>query len=429
MNYEILEAIGQIAREKNVSSELVVETLVAGLLSASKKRFGTSDNITIHVDTKTGDTIMNAKKIVVDTIEDPALTITLDDARKISPDIKIGDEITIDLDFMEFGRNAIQAAKQMLVQKVREAERENIYQEFSQRIGEITTGTVQQILRGDIIVNLGRTEALLPYSEQIRKEYYRQGNSVRSIIYDVQRLPRGPQVFLSRTSPDFLIRLFEIEVPEIYEAIVEIKDVAREAGDRSKIAVSSTDSRIDPVGACVGIKGSRVQSIVRELSNERIDIIQYSDDVTVYLARALAPAEVRKVEIDRKENKLTAIVDEDKLSLAIGKGGQNARLASQLLSLKVDIITQSEYQERELMKARARGLLLNLDGIGEKLLYKLNTLDIRSIQDLAETDIHILSEIKGIGEKKSQKMIRKAKVYMKKLRDSMEDQDVTASDK
>ena len=399
MNYEILEAIGQIAREKNVSKELVIETLEAGLLSAAKKHFGTSDNVYVRIDPATGETNMSIRKKVVEEIEDPALEITLVEALKIDSDTELDSEVEIELDFLTFGRNAIKAAKQMLIQKIREAERDKIYENYVQRVGEVVTGTVQQIVRGDIIINLGQAEAILLYSEQIHKERYHQGSSVRAIIFDVQRLTKGPQIFLSRTTSNFLIRLFEIEVPEIYEGFVEIKGVAREPGERSKIAVASTDGRIDPVGACVGIKGSRVQAIVRELSNERIDIIHYSDDSSVYITRALAPADVLRVEVDRKENKLTAIVDEEQLSLAIGKGGQNARLASQLMNVKVDIIAQVEYQESELKKARSRGLLLNLDGVGEKLLFKLNTLNITSIQDIAESKVHILTEINGVGEK------------------------------
>ena len=263
MNYEILEAIGQIAREKNVSRELVLETLEAGLLSAAKKRFGTSDNVDVRIDPATGETNMSIRKKIVEEIEDQALEITLAEAQEINPDAELDSELEIELDFMTFGRNAIQAAKQMLIQKVREAERDKIYEDYVQRAGEIVTGTVQQILRGDIIINIGRAEAVLPYSEQIHKERYHQGSSVRAIIFDVQRLTKGPQIFLSRTTSNFLIRLFEIEVPEIYEGFVEIKGVAREPGERSKIAVASTDGRIDPVGACVGIKGSRVQAIVR----------------------------------------------------------------------------------------------------------------------------------------------------------------------
>ena len=424
MNYEILEAIGQIAREKNVSKELVLETLEAGLLSAAKKHFGTSDNVYVRIDPATGETNMSIRKKVVEEIEDPALEITLVEALKIDSDTELDSEVEIELDFLTFGRNAIQAAKQMLIQKIREAERDKIYENYVQRVGEVVTGTVQQILRGDIIINLGQAEAVLLYSEQIHKERYHQGSPVRAIISDVQRLIKGPQIFLSRTTTNFLVRLFEIEVPEIYEGIVEIKGVAREPGERSKIAVASTDGRIDPVGACVGIKGSRVQAIVRELSNERIDIIHYSDDSSVYITRALAPADVLRVEVDRKENKLTAIVDEEQLSLAIGKGGQNARLASQLMNVKVDIITLVEYQESELKKARSRGLLLNLGGVGEKLLFELNTLNITSIQDIAESKLHILTEIKGVGEKKAEKIIEKANIYMEKMRETIEENEI-----
>ncbi|HUT63350.1 MAG TPA: transcription termination factor NusA, partial [Anaerolineae bacterium] len=354
--YDILEAISQIAREKNVTREVVVDTIKAGLLSAAKKRFGNSDHITVNIDITTGAIDMEAKWDVVEEVDDTTHEITLEQAKKINPRAKIGGIVIEPLKFNDFGRHAIHSAKQSLIQKVREVERDRIFEDYQKRINEIVTGTVQQILRGDIYINLGRAEALLPQKYQIKKERYHQGNTIRAIIIDVKRETKGPQIILSRTDPKFLIKLFELEVPEIYDGIVEIKGVARKPGERSKITVTSTDPRVDAVGACVGIKGSRVQGIVKELNNERIDIIQYSDDITTYLARALGPAVVQRVDVDRVNGKLTAVVDDEQLSLAIGKNGTNAELASHLTGLSVDIISHSKFVTREAEKTKAAGL-------------------------------------------------------------------------
>ena len=257
MNYEVLEALGQIAQEKNVDKALVIETLEIGLLSATKRRYGTSDNVEVNIDANSGDIEVFAIKSVVkdEEIEDPALQIGLTAAREIEPGVKVNGEIRQMLRFADFGRNAIQSTKQILIQRVREAEREKIYEDYQTRIGEIISGTVQQISHGDILINLGRTEAVIPLKEQIRKERYRQGDPIRAYLVNVLRTSKGPQVVLSRTHPQFLVKLFQFEVPEIYEGIIEIKAVAREPGERAKIAVYSNDARIDPVGACVGMKG------------------------------------------------------------------------------------------------------------------------------------------------------------------------------
>jgi transcription termination/antitermination protein NusA len=411
--YDILEAIGQIARDKNVNRELIAETIKAGLLSAAKKKFGNSDNIEVNIDLNTGNITMEATWDVVKEVEDITHELSLVDAKKIEPSAKIGQKIHEKLRFEEFGRHAIHSAKQSLIQKVKEAERDRVYEDFRQRINEVVTGNVQQVMHGDIFVNLSRAEAIVPQKYQIRRERYHQGNTIRAIIADVKRDSKGPQIILSRTDPKFLAKLFEIEVPEIYEGVVEIKGVARKAGERSKIAVYSTDPRIDPVGACVGIKGSRVQSIVKELSNERIDIIQFSDDISTYLARALSPAVVKRVDIDRVNGKLIAVVDDDQLSLAIGKSGINAELASQLTGLTVEIISQSQFLQRESDKTKEAGLLIDLEGLGEKTVYNLNSHGINTIRDLAGTDADFLVQIPGIGPKTAEKFISMAKTYMK----------------
>lgn len=410
--YDILEAISQIAREKNVNREMVVETIKAGLLSAAKKRFGNAENIKVDIDLNTGMVTMMAEWDVVKEVIDPSHEISIENARLIEPKAKAGTKITENIRFEDFGRHSIHSAKQSLIQKVKEAERDRVYEDFRQRIGEMVTGTVQQVLHGDLYISLGRAEAILPQKLQIRRERYHQGNTVRAIITDVKKETKGPQIILSRTDPKFLAKLFELEVPEIYEGVVEIKGVARKPGERSKIAVFSTDARIDPVGACVGIKGSRVQGIVKELSNERIDIIQYSDDITAYLARALSPAAVQRVDIDRLNGKLTAVVDDDQLSLAIGKSGINAELASQLTGLSVDIISQNEFIRRESEKTKEAGLLIDLKGIGDKTVFHLNNFGIKTIRDLANADASFLMDIPGIGGKTAEKLIILAKEYM-----------------
>ena len=409
--YDILEAIGQIAREKSVNRELVVETIKAGLLSAAKKRFGEVDNISVDVDLTTGNIAMEVEKAVVAEVEDPLYEITLKEARKIKPKVKIGETVSEQLNFADFGRHAIHSAKQSLIQKVREVERDKVYEDYRQRINEIVTGSVQQVLHGDIYINLGRAEAILYHKHQIKRERYHQGNTIRALIVDVRRDVKGPQIILSRTDPKFLTKLFEIEVPEIYEGIVEIKGVARKPGERSKIAVASSDSRVDPVGACVGIKGSRVQGIVKELNNERIDIIQYSEDISTYLARALSPSPVLRVDIDRAAGKLTAVVADEHLSLAIGKNGINAELASNLTGLNVDIISQSNLVQREAEKTREAGLLIDLKGIGDKMVYKLNNNSIKTVRDLANSDPHFLTQLPGVGPKTAEKLIGMAKDF------------------
>ncbi|MCK5118821.1 MAG: transcription termination factor NusA [Candidatus Latescibacteria bacterium] len=410
MNYEVLEAFGQIVRERNVDKKLIMETLEAGLLSAAKRRFGTADHIRLTMNEEQGEIGLFATRSVV---EGEALSheeISLEEAQVLDPEAQVGGEVVEELHFADFGRNAIQTAKQILIQRIREAEREKIYKEYLEKIGELATGSVQQISRGDVIVNLGRTEAVMPVKEQIRRERYRQGDTIRAYIVEVQKTSKGPQVILSRTHPRFLEKLLEIEVPEIYEGIVAVEAVARVPGERSKIAVSSTDNRVDPVGACVGMKGTRVQSIVRELSNERIDIIPWDPEPEIFLRRALSPAEVRRVERVPDEQRLIALVDADQLSLAIGRAGQNARLAANLLEeWKIDILSEEQYQDRlaraERMKQQLRE---DLSGVGEKLAEDLSRYRILTVEKLARTSVEELTEVPGLGPKKAQNLLDQA---------------------
>ena len=408
MDYEVLEALGQITREKNVSMELVLETLEASLKSAAKKKFGSSDHINVTIDQNTGAIAISATMKVVSEVEDRGVEISLEDARQIDADVKEGDEVEKKLDFAEFGRNAIQAAKQILIQRIREAEREKIFEDYSERTGEIITGTVQQIDRGNIIVNLGRPEGIVPIKEQIRRERYRQGDTIRAYLMDVQKTTKGPQIILSRTHPGFLEKLFELEVPEIYEKIVEIKAVAREAGDRSKVAVASNDARVDPVGACVGLKGIRVQNIVRELSNERIDIVPWSPDPDTFITKAISPARVSKIDIDDREDKIILVVEEDQLSLAIGRAGQNVRLAAKLTGWKIDILSEEEYRQRQAEIAAMRVDITELPGVGKKLAQEFLKAGVDSVQELVKWDQDQLQQIPGVGPATADKLLQAA---------------------
>lgn len=412
MSSEILEALQQITKDKNIEMEYVIETLESSLLLAAKKKFGNADNLKVKVDLKTGEIKISATKKIVDKITDPNLEISLEEAKKIDKEAELGQEIIIPIGVEEFGRNAILTAKQILTQKVREAEREKIYEEYKDRAGELVTGTIQQVEKGNILVNLGKAEAILPPKEQIQKEKYRQGNRIRACILNVEKSAKGPSIVLSRVSPILLVRLFELEVPEIYERIIEIKAIAREPGERSKIAVSSIDDRIDPVGACVGVKGVRVQSIVRELSNERIDIVPWSAIPENFVTRALAPAKTIKLDVYPDEKSMVVVVEDDKLSLAIGKGGQNAKLASKLTGWKINILSETDYKAQKKLETGPEIVITELQGVGEKIKEKLLSAGIDSVQDLAKTNLKELMKIEGVGEKKARSLIESAKRYL-----------------
>lgn len=412
MNYEILEALSQITKNKNIEMDFVIETLEAGLMQAAKKKFGNADNIKVEVDQTSGEIRITAVKKVVEEVTDPNTEILLEEAEEMDPDAKLGEEMEVAVGFDEFGRNAIAVAKQILIQRVREAERERIYEEYKNKVETVVTGGVQQIEKGHIIVNLGRAEAVLPPKEQIPKERYRQGDRIRALILDVQKSVKGPQIILSRANPDFVKRLFELEVPEIYERIIEIKAVAREPGERTKIAVSSIDDRVDPVGACVGVKGTRVQSIVRELSNERIDIVPWSANPENFATRALAPAKVVNIDTYHDDNSMTVVVEDERLSLAIGRAGQNARLAAKLTGWKINILSETEYREQKKLEDQLKIDVKELPGVGKKLQEILNTHGIETVQQLAKSSMEELTEIEGVGLKRATSLIEKAKEYL-----------------
>ena len=413
MGFDALEAITLIAREKNIDMDLVIETIEASLLAAARKKYGYIDNLSFKFERKEGELTMISLRTVVEKVTDPVTEISLEEARELDPEAALDDQMEIFIDPVEeFGRNAIASAKQILIQRIREAERDRIYDEYISRVGQLVSGSVQQVDKGNVIVNLGRAEAILPVREQISREKYRQGDRIRAIIIDVQKSLKGPQIVLSRVSTEFIVRLFELEVPEIFEKIIEIRALAREPGERTKLAVYSGDERIDPVGACVGIKGVRVQSIVRELSNERIDIVAYTSNPEVFVTRALAPAKVVTMDVFLDERAMTVAVEDDKLSLAIGKNGQNARLASRLTGWKINIMSETDYNNMKRREAEMMVPIGMLSGVGDVLEERLVEADITTVQDLAKATVEDLMEIEGIGEKIAERLIVGAQEYV-----------------
>src|SRR5262245_37217533 len=411
MNYEILDALSQITREKSVDRALLVETLEQGLASAVRKKHGATADVVVKFQNDTGSIAVALRKTVVETVEDAALQLNVEEARTHKSDARVGDVLTFPLPIAEFGRNAIQTAKQVLIQRVREAERDRVFKEYVDKIGILVRGVVQQVDRGNVIVKLDHSEGFLPAREQIPRSYHRQGDYVRAVVINVDKSAKGPQVILSRTHPDFLRRLFESEVPEIAESIVEIKAVAREAGFRSKISVYSTDPRVDAVGSCVGLKGSRVQSIVRELGGERIDIVPWSQDPSVFVSRALAPAKAMDVRVHEADKRMVVVVADDQLSLAIGKGGQNARLAARLTGWKIDLISKSEEKKSQEVERASRIEIEKLE-LGEATTEKLISAGIETVHELAATPLERLVEIPGVGEKTAEKMLSAAQEYL-----------------
>jgi N utilization substance protein A len=411
VNNEILDALSQITREKSVDRALLIETLEQGLASAVRKKYGATADVEAKFANDTGAISVSLRKTVVETVEDPALQLTVEEARAHQSNAQVGDVLTFPLPIAEFGRNAIQTAKQVLIQRVREAERERVFKEYADKVGMLVRGVVQQVDRGNVIVKLDHSEGFLPAREQIARSYHRQGEYVRAVVINVDRSAKGPQVILSRTHPDFLRRLFETEVPEIAESIVEIKAVAREAGSRSKISVFSTDPRVDAVGSCVGLKGSRVQSIVRELGGERIDIVPWSQDPAVFVSRALSPARVMDVKVNEPDKRMIVVVADDQLSLAIGKGGQNARLAARLTGWKIDLVSKSDQRKREDLEKATRVEVEKLE-LGEATTEKLISAGIETLQELLGTPLEKLVEIPGIGEKTAEKLLQTAQEYL-----------------
>jgi N utilization substance protein A len=347
MNRELISVIDEIGRQKGIDKARVIGAIESALQTAAKKRFGQAENIQVEIDPKTGEISVVSKKIIVETVSNPKAEISLQEARQYDNEAEIGDEIGSLIEMNELGRIAAQTAKQVIFQKVREAEWEAVQKEYSTRQGDLMTGIILGMERRNYLLDLGKTEAILPIQEQIPRETYRRGDRVKAMLLEVRRTPKDVQVILSRSHPQFVAKLFELEVPEVMEKIIEIRSVVREPGDRTKIAVTSREKAVDPVGACVGIKGSRVQAVVRELRGEKIDIITWTQDPRVFIAEALNPATIEKVGIDEEKKSALVVAADSQLSLAIGKNGQNVRLAARLTGWKIDIISATEYEKEK----------------------------------------------------------------------------------
>jgi N utilization substance protein A len=439
MNRELIAVIEQIGREKGIDPEKVVQAVEAALQTAASKRHGGNENIQVRLDRKTGEIEAVALKTIVEAVADPLREIALAEAQQLDPEAELGDEIGQMLAMEDLGRIAAQTAKQVIFQRVREAEVEAVYREFHGRENAIVSGVVMGQERRNYIIDLGKTEAVLPVQEQVPRENFRRGDRIRALLAEVRSAAKGHQLILSRSHPEFVSKLFALEVPEIGEGIVQIKGVVREAGDRTKFAVVSRNSAVDPVGACVGVKGSRVQAVVRELRGEKIDIIPWSEDPRIFIGEALSPAVVEKVGTNEVEHSAIVVVADQQLSLAIGKKGQNVRLAAKLTGWKIDLLSESEYdqeraqaRDREITAAIAREheqqalqqaqlseraadtppSVESLPGVGPKLAGLLQAGGFDSVEKIARATPEALTEIQMVGEKIALKLIEAAKAAM-----------------
>lgn len=403
---DIKRVVEQVSRDKGIDREVLIKALEEALKSAARKKFGNKMDIEVQYNEEIGEIEVFQFKDVADEITEPDLQISLEQGRKLDPDCEIGDSLGTKMDTSTFGRIAAQSAKQVIIQKIKDAEKDAVYSSYIDRKGEIIHGIVQRIDRGDIIVNLGHTEGIVPIREQVPKETYRRGDRIRTYILDVLHDSRGPQIVLSRTHPNFLVNLFKTEVPEITEGIVTIMGASREPGIRAKIAVASNNSDIDPVGACVGMKGSRVQNVVQELRGEKIDIISWHVDAAKFVCNALAPAEISRVIIDEENRSMEVIVPDEFLSIAIGKRGQNVRLASKLTGWHLDVKSESRYSET--MQTGYESLVA-LPGIGISIADALYEKGFFSAEEISSASTEDLIQIRGIGEEKAAKLIRAAK--------------------
>jgi len=418
---ELLQIADAVAREKSIDRSIVIAAMEDAIAKAARARYGSETDVHAEIDSKKGELRLSRHMLVVETVENPANQISLEDAKRANPTAQIGDTIADTLPPLEYGRIAAQSAKQVIVQKVREAERDRQYQEFKDRIGEIVNGIVKRVEYGSVIVDLGRGEAIVRRDEMLPREALRNGDRIRAYIFDVRRETRGPQIFLSRTHPQFMAKLFAQEVPEIYDGIVEIKAVARDPGSRAKIGVISRDSSVDPVGACVGMRGSRVQAVVNELQGEKIDIIPWSPDIATFVVNALAPAEVAKVVIDEDRERIEVVVPDTQLSLAIGRRGQNVRLASQLTGWDIDILTEQEESERRQAdfenSTRVFMEALNVDEVVGQLLASEG---FSSVEELVLVDVRELAGIEGFDEETANELQSRAREYLEHLEAELE---------
>jgi transcription termination/antitermination protein NusA len=418
---ELLQIADAVAREKAIDRSIVITAMEDAIAKAARSRYGAETEVHAEINPKTGELRLNRHMLVVDAVENPSNQIGLDEARRHNPAAQIGDTIADTLPPLEYGRIAAQSAKQVIVQKVREAERDRQYEEYKDRIADIVNGIVKRVEYGNVVVDLGRGEAIVRRDEMLPREVFRNGDRIRAYIYDVRREPRGPQIFLSRTHPQFMAKLFAQEVPEIYDGIVEVKAVARDPGSRAKIAVISRDSSVDPVGACVGMRGSRVQAVVNELQGEKIDIIPWSADVATFVVNALAPAEVAKVVLDEDSERIEVVVPDQQLSLAIGRRGQNVRLASQLTGWDIDILTEQEESERRQAEFENRTRMymeaLNVDEVVGQLLASEG---FSSVEELALIDLKEIAGIEGFDEETAQELQTRARDYLDRIESELD---------
>jgi N utilization substance protein A len=412
---ELLQIADAVAREKAIDRGIVIAAMEDAIQKAARSRYGSETEVRAEINPKTGEMRLSRHLLVVDTVENDATQISLEDAKRRNPAAQVGDFIAEALPPLEYGRIAAQSAKQVIVQKVREAERDRQYQEYKDRIGDIVNGIVKRVEYGNVVVDLGRGEAIVRRDEMLPRETFRNGDRIRAFIYDVRREPRGPQIFLSRTHPQFMAKLFAQEVPEIYDGIVEVKAVARDPGSRAKIAVISRDSSVDPVGACVGMRGSRVQAVVNELQGEKIDIIPWTADPANFVVNALAPAEVAKVVLDEERHRMEVVVPDQQLSLAIGRRGQNVRLASQLTGWDIDIVTEQEESEHRQAEFEKRTKLfteaLNVDEVVGQLLASEG---FTSVEDLVAVEEKELASIEGFDDDTARELQSRAQEYLAK---------------
>src|SRR5215467_12345519 len=413
---ELLQIADAVAREKAIDRNIVIAAMEDAIQKAARSRYGSETEVRAEINPKTGEMRLSRLLLVVDQVENDATQIALEEAKKRNPAAQVGDYIAEALPPLEYGRIAAQSAKQVIVQKVREAERDRQYQEYKDRISDIVNGIVKRVEYGNVVVDLGRGEAIVRRDEMLPRETFRNGDRIRAFIYDVRREPRGPQIFLSRTHPQLMSKLFAQEVPEIYDGIVEVKAVARDPGSRAKIAVISRDSSVDPVGACVGMRGSRVQAVVNELQGEKIDIIPWSPDIPTFVVNALAPAEVAKVVLDEDRERIEVVVPDAQLSLAIGRRGQNVRLASQLTGWDIDILTEQEESERRQadFEKRTRMFMeaLNVDEVVGQLLASEG---FGSVEELAAVEGKELAGIEGFDEGTAGELQTRAREYLARI--------------
>lgn len=423
---ELIHVADAVAREKHIDKEIVLEAMEEAIQKAARSKYGYDQDIRAKVDRKTGKVDLKRHRHVVEEIneeEAEGAQLLLAQAKRIKPDAALGDEIVDDLPPFDFGRIAAQTAKQVIIQKVRDAERERHFDEFKDRVGEIINGVVKRVEYGNVTVDLGRAEAIMRRDETIPREMFKTGDRVRAYIYDVRREMRGPQIFLSRSHPGFMAGLYAQEVPEIYEGIIEIKAVARDPGSRAKIAVYTSDPSIDPVGACVGMRGSRVQAVVNELQGEKIDIVPWSPDIATLIVNALAPAEVAKVVLDEENNRIEVVVPDEQLSLAIGRRGQNVRLASILTQLDIDILTEAEESERRATETQIRSaLFMEALDVDDVIAHLLVAEGFRKVEELAETPVDDLATIEGFDEDVAAELINRAANYLQEKADEFNKQ-------